>query len=110
MENYTETLEQVIILLEDNKYITCHGDNIECNQILIDKLHDVYKFIDNYTDHKCLHDLKEWIHVFCSAQDTDWKNLGEGSVQEIRNFLKEDNYTDQQIDQAINNLNYFYNN
>ena len=47
MENYTETLEQIIILLEDNKYITCHGDNIECNQILIDKLHDVYKFIKN---------------------------------------------------------------
>lgn len=47
MENYTETLEQVIILLEDNKYITCNGDNIECNQILIDKLYDVYKFIKN---------------------------------------------------------------
>ena len=45
MENYIETLEQVIILLEDNRKITCHGDNIECNQILIDKLHDVYKFI-----------------------------------------------------------------
>jgi len=55
-------------------------------------------------------DLKEWIELFCHAQDTDWENLGEGSVQEIRNFLKEDNYTDQQIDQAINNLNYFYNN
>ncbi len=47
MENYIETLEQVIILLEDNRKITCHGDNIECNQILIDKLHDVYKFIKN---------------------------------------------------------------
>ena len=68
------------------------------------------EIIDDLTDFKVLHDLKEWIHVFCSAQDTDWENLGEGSVQEIRNFLKEDNYTDQQIDQAINNLNYFYNN
>jgi len=47
MENYIETLEQVIILLEDNRKITCHGDNIECNQILIDNLHDVYKFIKN---------------------------------------------------------------
>ena len=46
MENYIETLEQVIVLLEDNRKITCHGDNIECNQILIDKLHDVYKFIN----------------------------------------------------------------
>ncbi len=47
MESYIETLEQVIILLEDNRKITCHGYNIECNQILIDKLHDVYKFIKN---------------------------------------------------------------
>jgi len=50
-------------------------------------------------------DLKEWIELFCHAQDTDWENLGEGAMQEIRNFLKEDNYTDQQIDQAINNFN-----
>ena len=63
------------------------------------------EIIDDLTDFKVLHDLKEWIHVFCSAQNTDWKNLGEGSVREIRNFLKEDNYTDQQIDQAINNFN-----
>ena len=48
MENYIETLEQVIILLEDNRKIICHGDNIECNQILIDKLHDVYKFNDRF--------------------------------------------------------------
>ena len=47
MKQYIETLEQVIILLEDNKYITCHGDNIECNQILIDNLYDVYKYIQN---------------------------------------------------------------
>ena len=45
MKKYIETLEQVIILLEDNRYITCNGDNIECNQILIDNLNDVYKFI-----------------------------------------------------------------
>ena len=49
MKEYIETLEQVIILLEDNRYITCHGDNIECNQILIDNLHDVYKYTVSYT-------------------------------------------------------------
>ena len=45
MDKFVETLEQVIILLEDNRCITCHGDNIECNQMLIDNLYDVYKFI-----------------------------------------------------------------
>ena len=45
MNKFVETLEQVIILLEDNRYITCHGDSIECNQMLIDNLYDVYKFI-----------------------------------------------------------------
>tara|TARA_Y100001938_G_scaffold149240_1_gene235395 strand:+ start:2894 stop:3052 length:159 start_codon:yes stop_codon:yes gene_type:complete len=49
-------------------------------------------------------DLKEWIDLFCSVQNTDWENLGEGAVQEIRNFLKEDNYTDEQINNAINKL------
>ena len=50
-------------------------------------------------------ELKEWIELFCHAQDTNWENLGEGAMQEIRNFLKEDNYTDQEIDKAINNFN-----
>ena len=49
-------------------------------------------------------DLKEWIELFCYAQDTNWENLGEGAMQEIRNFLKEDNYTNEQINNAINKL------
>jgi len=43
MEQYIETLEQVIILLDDNRGITDVGDLITNDQIFIDNVKDILK-------------------------------------------------------------------
>ena len=44
MKQYIETLEQVIILLDDNKGITDTGDLITNDQIFIDNVWDILKY------------------------------------------------------------------
>jgi len=43
MEKHIETLEQVIILLDDNRGITDMGDLITNDQIFIDSVKDILK-------------------------------------------------------------------
>ena len=47
-------------------------------------------------------ELKEWIDLFCIYDNTDYENLSEVRMLEIRKFLKEDKFTEEEIDNAIN--------
>ena len=46
-------------------------------------------------------ELKEWIELFCIYDKTDYKNLSEVRMFEIREYLKEDGFTEEEIDNAI---------
>lgn len=47
-------------------------------------------------------ELKEWIELFCQYDNTDYENLSEGRMLEIREWLKEDEFSEEQINNAIN--------
>ena len=48
-------------------------------------------------------ELREWIEYCCEQFDTDYENLPEVAMLEIREFLMEDKFTEQQINKAIDN-------
>jgi hypothetical protein len=52
-------------------------------------------------------ELKEWVQVYCHNNKTDWENLHEVCALEIRNWLKEDGFSEKEIDNAINNYSHF---
>lgn len=52
--------------------------------------------------------LKEWIELFCLYDNTNYVSLSEVRMYEIIELLKEDKYTTEQIDEAINK--YYYKN
>ena len=48
-------------------------------------------------------ELREWIEYCCKQFKTDYENLPESAMLEIREFLIEDKFTEEQITKAINN-------
>ena len=48
-------------------------------------------------------DLNEWVHVYKRNNNHTQKELPEIWFLEIRDYLKEDGYSDEEITQAINN-------
>lgn len=53
-------------------------------------------------------ELREWIEYCCKQFKTDYENLPESAMLEIREFLIEDKFTEEQITKAINNYESFY--
>ena len=51
-------------------------------------------------------ELKEWVGYCCRQFKTDFENLPEVAMLEIIEFLKEDGFSEVQIDKAINNFKY----
>lgn len=50
-------------------------------------------------------ELKEWIELFCLYDNTDYINLSEVRMYQIIDNLREDKFTDEQIDEAIYQIN-----
>ena len=50
-------------------------------------------------------ELKEWIELFCIYDKTDYENLSEVRMLNIIENLREDLFTDEQIDEAIYQFN-----
>lgn len=50
-------------------------------------------------------ELKEWVDYCCKQFKTDFENLPEVAMLEIIEFLKEDGFSEKEIDNAINNYN-----
>ena len=50
-------------------------------------------------------ELKEWIELFCLYDNTDYINLSEVRMLNIIENLREDLFTDEQIDEAIYQFN-----
>ena len=48
-------------------------------------------------------ELREWIEYCCKQFETDYDNLPESAMLEIREFLMEDKFTEQQINKALYN-------
>ena len=56
-------------------------------------------------------ELKQWVDLFCLYDNTDYENLSEVRMLEIREYLKEDKFTEEEIDNAINeNFWHFWSN
>jgi hypothetical protein len=49
-------------------------------------------------------ELKEWINYYCKQFNTDFKNLSESVMLEIIEFLKEDGFSEQEINKQINKI------
>ncbi len=47
-------------------------------------------------------ELKEWIELFCQYDNAHYENLSEGRMLEIREYLKKDRFSEEQINNAIN--------
>lgn len=50
-------------------------------------------------------ELNEWIQFYCQNLKTDFENLPESALLEIIEWLKNDGFTEKQINKQINNLN-----
>ena len=50
-------------------------------------------------------ELKEWIELFCLYDNTDYINMSEVRMLQIIDNLREDSFTDEQIDKAIYEFN-----
>ena len=53
-------------------------------------------------------ELKQWVELFCKYDETDFENLSEVRMLEIINYLKEDNFTEEEINEAINKNYWFF--
>ena len=53
-------------------------------------------------------ELKQWIELFCKYDDVDFENLSEVRMLEIIDYLKEDNFTEEEINEAINKNYWFF--
>ena len=49
-----------------------------------------------------MEELKEWIDLFCAYDKTDYENLSESRMLEIRDWLKQDRFSEEQINNLIN--------
>ena len=55
-------------------------------------------------------ELKEWIDLFCLYDNTDYINLSEVRMLQIIDNLREDLFTNEEIDEAIYQFNKKINN
>ena len=48
-------------------------------------------------------ECKEWIELFCGYEDTDYEGLSESRMLDVIQWMKKDGFTEEQINQAIDN-------